>query len=168
MKYTNDIRKQFDSYLSEMNDSHLKSYIVERVIGQIVWYDQKSIEKQRLFMRLSITAIVLNAIIPVMVLLSDECVLVKVLIAGLSSTVGVINSIVALCGYKDLWIHYRSNCELLQSVLHRFFLRAGEFRQVADDETVLKDILATTCEQYFSKEFQTWASVANKDQPNGK
>lgn len=165
MKNSNDIKKQFDSYLDVMVDSSLKTYIVERVLDQIAWYDKKSAEKQAYFKTLSIVAIILNAIIPVMVLLSDNCVFVKLLIAGLSSSAGVISAIVGLCGYKELWIHYRSNCELLKSTLHRFFLRAGEFRQFADDEFALKDALVASCEQYFTKEFQTWVTVTSEERP---
>lgn len=165
MKSTNDINKQFDSYLNLMVDSPLKTYIVERVLGQIAWYDKKSADKQARFKSLSIVAIVLNAIIPVMVLLSDDCVFIKILIAGLSSSAGAISAIVVLCGYKELWIHYRSNCELLVSTLHRFFLRVGEFYQFADDESALKDALVANCEKYFTKEFQTWATVTNAERP---
>lgn len=167
MSRVNDIKKQFDPYLSGMNGSPLKSYIIDRVIGQIAWYDKKSIEKQKLFTMLSIMAIMLNAVIPVMVLLSDECLLVKVLIAGLSSAAGAISSIITLCSYKDLWVHYRSNCEMLQSILYRFFLRVGEFKQIANDEAVLKDTLVIACENYFTKEFQTWVSIADEDPLNG-
>ena len=35
MSRVNDIKKQFDPYLSGMNGSPLKSYIIDRVIGQI-------------------------------------------------------------------------------------------------------------------------------------
>lgn len=150
-----------------MNGSPLKSYIIDRVIGQIAWYDKKSIEKQKLFTMLSIMAIMLNAVIPVMVLLSDECLLVKVLIAGLSSAAGAISSIITLCSYKDLWVHYRSNCEMLQSILYRFFLRVGEFKQITNDEAVLKDTLVIACENYFTKEFQTRVSIADEDPLNG-
>lgn len=164
MGKSNDyIIKQFKPYLDEMENSPLKTYIEERVIDQIVWYDQKSAEKQTRFKQLTGANIILNAIIPIVVLLSDYGVFVKLLVTGLSSSAGAINAIVALCGYKDLWIQYRSNCELLKSTLHRFFLKAGEFRHIADDQSALMDALVVSCEEYFTKEFQTWVVVTNGD-----
>ena len=162
MEKTNDyIVKQFKPYLDEMENSSLKTYIEERVIDQIVWYDQKSAEKQTYFKRLTVANIILNAVIPIIVLFSKYGVFFKVLVTGLSSAAGAIGAIVSLCGYKDLWIQYRSNCELLKSTLHRFFLKAGEFRHIANDQSALMDALVVSCEEYFTKEFQTWVVVTN-------
>lgn len=155
-----DNHKQYQAYLDEMPDSTLKAYIIKRVIGQIEWYDQKSVEKQNLYKRFAIWAIILNAVIPVSVLLSDYGLFFKLLVTALSSVAGVCNAINSLCGYKDLWIQYRSNCELLKSVLHRFFLRAGEFHELANDEQQLLDALVVACEDYITKEFQSWVVVA--------
>ena len=154
---------QFKAYLDEMGNSPLKTYIEKRVLDQIIWYDQKSVEKQTRFKKLTIVNIILNAIIPIVVLFSDYGILVKALVTGLSSSAGAINAIVALCGFKDLWIQYRSNCELLKSTLHRFFLKSGEFRHIADDQSALMDALVASCEEYFTKEFQSWVVVTNGD-----
>ena len=165
MEKTSDyITTQFSTYLDEMENTPLKTYIEERVIEQIAWYDQKSAEKQTYFYRLTIANIILNAIIPTVVFLSDYGVFFKFLVTGLSTSAGAINAIVALCGYKELWIQYRSNCELLKSTLHRFFLKAGEFRHVAEDQAALMDALVVSCEGYFTKEFQTWVAVLNRQQ----
>ncbi len=162
MEMVNDyITKQFKPYLDEMEDSPLKTYIEERVIDQIIWYEKKSAEKQTRFKQLTIATIILNAIIPIIVLLSNYGVLVNILVTGLSSSAGAINAIAALYGYKDLWIQYRSNCELLKSTLHRFFLKAGEFQHIADDQAALMDALVVSCEEYLTKEFQTWVVVTN-------
>jgi len=162
MENSNDyITKQFNQYLDNMESSPLKTYIVERVIEQIAWYDQKSQKKQTSFKRFTVANIILNAIIPIVVLFSDYGVFVKALVTGLSSSAAAINAIVALCGYKDLWIQYRSNCELLKSILHRFFLKSGEFRHIAEDQSALMDALVVNCEEYFTKEFQTWVVVTS-------
>lgn len=164
MGKSNDyIIKQFQPYLDAMENSPLKTYIEERVIDQIIWYNQKSKKAQTRFKQLTVASIILNAIIPIFVLLSDYSIFFKLLVAGLSSSAGAINAIVALCGYKDLWIRYRSSCELLKSTLYRFFLKTGEFRHSADDQSALMETLAVSCEEYFTKEFQTWVVVTNGD-----
>lgn len=155
------ITKQYQPYLDKMEDTPLKSYIVERIIDQIKWYDKKSTEKQSRYKRLTIASVILNAAIPITVLLSDNNIVIKLLVATLSSASGAITAIIAVCGYKDLWVQYRSNCELLKSTLHRFFLCAGEFRHLKDDDNALLDALVVCCEEYLTKEFQTWVVVTN-------
>lgn len=153
---------QYQPYLDKMPDSSLKDYIVTRVINQIDWYDRKSINKQKMYKRLSIISIILNGIVPVAVLLSDFGIIVKLIIASLSSAAGIINAVVVLCNYKDLWVQYRLNCETLKSILYRFFLRTGEFENLTIDNSVLNNKLVSSCEELMTKEFQTWVSSTSK------
>lgn len=153
---------QYQPYLDKMPDSSLKDYIVTRVINQIDWYDRKSINKQKMYKRLSIISIILNGIVPVAVLLSDFGIIVKLIIASLSSAAGTINAVVVLCNYKDLWVQYRLNCETLKSILYRFFLRTGEFVNLTIDNSVLNNKLVSSCEELMTKEFQTWVSSTSK------
>ena len=156
---------QYQPYLDNMPDSFLKSYILTRVINQIDWYDKKSVHKQEMYKRLSVISIVLNGVIPVAVLLSDFGIIVKLIIATLSSTAGIINAVIALGNYKDLWVQYRLNCETLKSILYRFFLRSGEFEGFDGfdiDDPVLCNTLVTCCEGLMTKEFQSWISSTSK------
>ena len=155
-------KESFKPYLDKMESSDLKVYIEHRVLDQIMWYSKKSRENQECFRCFSILAIFLNAAIPIIVLFSDFSVFAKCLVAGLSSFAGAVNAVIALCRYQELWVQYRSNCEALKSVLYRFFLKTGEFKQIADDEAALMDMLVSRCEEYFMKEFQTWGNVVSE------
>lgn len=157
------ISKQYAPYLEKMPDSSLKSYVSGRVIEQIQWYDKKSAHCQKLFKRMAFASIILNACIPIAVLASDYCALLKFVVIGLSSAAGAINAISTLYQYKELWVEYRTNCELLKSILHRFFLHAGEFHNASDEQEML-DTLVISCEEYLTKEFQTWSVVVKGDQ----
>ena len=142
----------------------INTYITNRAIDQIVWFDQKSIEKQKRYKQLTILGIILNAVIPVLVLLSDYGLAIKILVAGLSSAAGALNTIVSFCGYKDLWIRYRSNCELLKSTLHRYFNGVGEFRRTENStDPTPEEILIEKCEECLTKEFQTWSAVTSEN-----
>lgn len=154
--------EQFRPYLDKMDDSSLKSYIIERVIKQIDWYDEKSCDKQSKYKGWSITTIILNGIVPVAVLLSDFGLAVQVLIATLSSAAGVIGAFLALANYKDLWIQYRMNCEALKSTLYSFFLRSGGFDNLSDD-AALGDMLVSRCEDLLTTEFRAWSTAVNVD-----
>lgn len=158
---TNNI-VQYQPYLDKMPDSSLKNYIISRVINQIDWYDRKSIDKQEMYKRLSVASIILNGVIPIAVLLSDYGIIIKLIIATLSSAAGIINTIVALGNYKDLWVQYRLNCETLKSILYRFFLRSGEFKGLDIDDPALHNTLVTCCEELMAKEFQAWLSSTSR------
>lgn len=157
---------QFQSYLDKMEDSTAKAYIINRVLIQIDWYDKKSVSKQRMYKRLSIVSIILNGLIPIAVLLSDYGIWVKLLIAALSSAAGILNSVIVLGNYKDLWIQYRSNCEMLKSTLHHFFMRSGDFAKLSNDPLDLQRELANSCEGFMAREFQTWISSTNNSTVN--
>lgn len=157
---------QYQPYLDKMPDSSLKNYIVTRVIKQIDWYDEKSVHKQERYKLLSIISIVLNGIIPVAVLLSDYGIIVKLVISSLSSAAGIINAVIALSNYKDLWVQYRLNCETLKSVLYRFFLCSGEFKGLDIEDPVFQHTFVTICEELMTKEFQSWLTSTNKATTN--
>lgn len=155
-----EIIKQFLPYLERMPDGPTKIYIQNRVIPQIDWYNGKSIVKQRRFKLLSVVTILLNALIPVATLLTEYEIAIRILIASISSAAVAINAILALCSYKELWVQYRSSCELLKSILYRFFNRSGEFHPIADQPDQCAQLLITLCEEHFTKEFQSWSSTA--------
>lgn len=156
---TYSIKDNFTPYLSKYTDNPIKQYIENRVLDQIDWYNKKSTEKQFYFKRLMIASIIINACIPVLTLLSDlPCgFFFKVIISIASSTAAVISSIITLCRFQELWTQYRSNCEILQSVLHRYFTKSGEFKNLLENEAF--DLLVTSCENYLTKEFQAWQSL---------
>ena len=158
----NSVMTQYKPYLDKMPDSVLKDYIITRVIDQIDWYDKKSIDKQNMYKHLSVLSIILNGVIPVVVLLSDYGMVIKVFIAALSSAAGILNTVIVLCNYKELWVQYRSNCEALKSILYRFFLRSGEFEGLDLNSPNLHSTLVTCCENLMTKEFQTWVSSTRK------
>jgi hypothetical protein len=112
-----------------------------------------------------VTSIILSAFIPIFTLLSDASygIIIKILITTLSSAITAISAIIALYNYRELWIQYRSNCEILKSVLHRFFTKCGEFNNV--DESKSYEMLVMSCEEYLTKEFQTWVA-SNTPQSN--
>lgn len=158
----NYILKEYQSYLRLLPDNNLKFYIQNRVIDQIKYYDDSAIKKQANYKFWSIISITLSGLIPIFTLLTDTGwgLAFKLIVTTLSSAVTAITASVTLCAYKELWIQYRTNCEILKSVLHRFFLKSGEFKGKTDSE--LLETLVLSCEEYLTKEFQTWASATNK------
>ena len=159
---TEKVTDQFRPFLERMQEGSAKDYIECRLLDQMQWYDSKSVEKQRHFKALSLAAIVINAVIPVMMLLSEYGIAVRVGIAAVSAAAGVISAVVNLCRYQALWVQYRAGCEYLKGVLYRYFMRIGEFAPVADDPAQCDRLLQSLCEDYFSNETGTWHSIASQ------
>ena len=164
-KNESDIRIQFQPYLQKIPDTTIKIYIQNRVIEQINWYATKSVEKQRRFKQLSIITVLLNATIPVVTFLSEYGITIRILIVSISSAAVAINAVLSLCSYKELWVQYRSSCELLKSILYRYFNRSGELRLIADNPEQCAQMLVTLCEEHITKEFQSWSSRVVQDFP---
>lgn len=153
--------KEFESYL-DVKDKNKNNYIVNRVIGQIIWYDKKSISYQHIYKKMSIISIILTSCIPVFTLFTryKYGIIASVIIAILSACSSVIISISSLCEYQKLWIQYRSICEMLKSILHRYFMQLGEFSN--NDACDNLKVLAFTCEEYMTKEYQLWTNQSRE------
>lgn len=149
-----------------IDDIAIRNYIDNRLLGQIEWYDKKSAIYQKKYKKWTIASAVLSAIIPILTLALEYSVVFKFAIAIISSIVSVISSILTLNKYKELWVQYRTNCEILKSVLHRYYTRTGEFNSSEDHENFKS--LVTSCENYLTKEFSTWSSTYRNQSHSSK
>ena len=159
---TEKVTDQFLPFLARMQDGPAKDYIKYRLFDQMQWYEKESAEKQRRFKALSLAAIVINAVIPVVTLLSEYGVAVRIGIAAFSAAAGVIGTVVNLCRYQDLWVQYRAGYEYLKGILYRYFMRIGEFSPDAEDPAQCDRQLQSLCEDYFSNENGTWHSITSQ------
>jgi len=154
---TYSVKDDYKQYIPTIKDERIKIYINNRVLDQIDWYDKKSAKNQADYKKCMVLSIVLSASIPVFTLLADKYgITIKLIITAISSTITAISAITALYNYRELWVQYRSNCEILKSVLHRFFTKCGEFSNIDDSKAY--EILVMTSEEYLTKEFQTWVA----------
>lgn len=155
------IYQEFEPYLSTCN-SFEKTYIEQRLINQIIWYDTSAIKKQNMYKHLTIASIILTSIIPVLSLFTGlkYGIIATILITMFSAGSSVILSIINLCEYHKLWVEYRSTCEILKSILHRYFMRANEFS--LQDQSSNLGLLISSCEEYMTKEYQTWTQLPHE------
>jgi len=160
-------KNDFAQYIPNIKNQNIKLYITNRVLRQIDWYDQKSNHNQKFYKIFMITSIILSAIIPILTLLLDNShnTFIKIIIITISSTITSISAISTLYNYKDFWIQYRTNCELLKSILFRYFTQSGEYKNI--DEQTSYEMLVMSCEEYMTKEFQTWL-YSNIDKKNNQ
>ncbi len=135
----------YDDYPKEQVE-----YLKNRVLDQIIWYDKKAAYNQKMFKKLSIYSFCISASIPVFTIFG-ECFGIKIVIALLGAVVSVISYIINICTYKDLWVQYRMNCEMLKSEISKFANKVSPY----NTDTAFS-VLVENCEQYFTKEFSKW------------
>lgn len=157
----NYIYQEFETYLNSCKPFE-KTYIEQRLIAQIIWYDKNSIKKQKYYKRLTIVSIVLTSFIPIFSLFTryKYGIIANIVITACSASSAAILSIINLCEYHKLWVEYRSTCEILKSILHRYFMRSNEFNSSDDNENL--NLLISLCEEYMTKEFQTWTQLSHE------
>lgn len=150
---------EFNSYKYE-NDL-IASYVKNRLIPQIKWYDSRSQQKQTRYKWLMGTSLSLGALVPI---LSGfrEYFIISGLVAIFGGTASVLLAVINLNEYQKLWIQYRTNCEILKSNLHRFSLGVGDYKHENQEDSFEK--LVISCEDYLLQEFSSWNAItSNKD-----
>lgn len=160
------IKYGFKRYLEITSDEKVKIYIEDRVLSQIDWYNIKSISNKRKYILLTIVSVSMSTVIPILTLYLSvyDDILIKMCIAIFSSIITAISSILALSKYKELWVQYRENCEIVKSFLYSFFTRQGQFNNLNDTESF--DRLVEICEHQFLIEFNKWDSAIKQHDGN--
>lgn len=154
------IKNEYKEYLCDL-DIKQKNYIKHRLIDQIIWYDENASKKQKKYKCLMIISIISTAIIPVLSLFTTYKygIIPTLIIAILSGMSSVLLSILNLCEYQKLWTQYRSTCEILKSILHRYLTGMSEFANIDKKERF--DLLVSSCEEYMIKEYETWTKLSH-------
>lgn len=135
-----------------------EAYVAHRIEEQIRYYEKKSSHNKKLFFRISIATIILNALIPIVSLLLPAAdIVTKLTITALSSSATILTSIQALCGAKDLWTKYRNNASHLTAKLHQYYAHTGPFVGKTPEEAFL--LLSEICETRMEDEYQQWTQI---------
>lgn len=164
---TKHLLEQCQPYLEELTLKE-SCYIKNRMIQQIMWYDEASTEKQKKYKIWTILSICLTATIPCLTILTNYefGVVISILIAILSGTSSAIISIINLCEYQKLWVEYRMNCEQLQSELYQYLTHSGRYSDLEKQKAF--SYLVGITEDSLKKESQTWINLNHMKVKNDK
>lgn len=127
--------------------------IIDRLEDQIGWYDRKSQSAQRVFKRIKVVEILSAALIPFLAAMSFPH--DKLVTAGLGVLITILEGLLHLNQYQQLWNTYRSTCEALKHEKYTYIARAASYANAADPRV----ILAERVESLVSQEHAQWSSV---------
>ena len=137
--------------------------IYARLENQIDWYDRKSSGAQRVFKRMKVVEILAASVIPFLAGVSLPY--GKLVIAGLGVSITILEGILHLNQYQQLWGNYRATCEALRHEKYTYLAGAGAYRGVADPRA----LLAERVESLVSQEDAKWSSLQQQvGKPEGK
>jgi Protein of unknown function (DUF4231) len=130
-----------------------------RLEDQIDWYDRKSRSAQRLFKRIKVVEILSAAMIPFLAAVPFQH--DKLVTAGLGVLITILEGVLHLNQYQQLWNTYRSTCESLKHEKYTYLAHAGPYAVAADPHAML----AERVESLVSQEHAQWTSF---QQQSGK
>jgi hypothetical protein len=130
--------------------------ITDRLEDQIEWYDRKSRSAQRIYKRIKIVEILSAAMIPLLAGLSFPH--DKIVTAGLGVLITILEGILHLNQYQQLWSTYRSTCEALKHEKYAYLGKAGPYTGAADPHV----LLAERIESLVSQEHAQWSSIQQR------
>lgn len=142
-----------DEGANKIENIDRNSYIEKRLNKQIRWYKICSKNMKYKFCALSLITIIVNAIIPIFVLMSEEFDFkFKVIVILLSSIASISTAVLQLFKYQELWIKYRITSQLLEKEKVSYETQVKKYKK---NEGTL-ELLIETCEDIMGRENEKW------------
>ena len=127
--------------------------IIDRLEDQIKWYYRNSRSARRIFKRIKVVEIFAAAMIPLLAGLTFPH--DKLVTAGLGVLITILEGILHLNQYQELWSTYRSTCEALKHEKYTYIASAGAYAGAANPHA----LLAERIESLVSQEHAQWNSI---------
>ena len=130
----------------------VQNYLKERVDDQINWYNKKSKFNQTWYKRLKSIAILCSVSIPFLTGFAERFGDSTIVVIGvLGVLIALIEGILSLNKYQELWLEYRKTTELLQREKILFATNSGPYQQ---EQKLTK--LVERCENIMGAENSSW------------
>lgn len=132
--------------------------IIRRLEDQIDWYDRKSRSAQRIFKRIKIVEIFAAAVIPLLAVSNFPH--GSLITAALGVLITILEGLLHLNQYQQLWSTYRSTCEALRHEKYMYLANAGLYAAATNPRA----LLAERVESLVSQEHAKWSSIQQAGQ----
>jgi len=146
-----------------MDHSTFEKYLSDRYLAEISWYDKKSMRNQIWYRTLQWSLIVLSALTPVVIALTQEAKPVPML-KSLSLITSVLVAILATSlktfKFEENWLNYRTTCETLKKEIHFFDAGIDEYKDSPDRE----GLFVKRVEALISRENTLWLTTLDEKQ----
>jgi len=127
--------------------------IMERLENQIEWYDNKSRSNRRWFKRIKVIEILGAALIPFLAAVTFHY--DKLVTAGIGVLITILEGLLHLNQYQQLWNDYRSTCEALRHEKYLYLGNAGPYATAPNPHALLAERIESTV----SQEHAQWTTI---------
>jgi hypothetical protein len=140
--------------------------VLIRLEQQIKWYGDRSSHCQRAYKRIKLIEIIAAALIPFLAALrvseadSQTRFAVGVLTAGLGVLITILEGVLQLYQYQQIWIAYRATAEAMKHEKFIYLARGGAYATASDPHA----LLAERVEVLGSQENSKWTSLVQQEQ----
>lgn len=140
------INKQFNLDIKD-------TYVKQRILSNLLWYEENAYMYRMRFILYSMISIVLSSSIPMIALWGGDVFGLKnkIIISIISTIISIISGYLFLRQPKERWYEYRKNAEVLKGILS---LKVID--RLSDRELLKK------AEGFFNKENENWYSKKEK------
>jgi hypothetical protein len=135
--------------------------IIARLEDQINWYDVKSSKCQKRYKWIKGIEIVAAALVPFLsaLHLSDVNSHLPITLGTVTALLGVLitvlEGVLQLNQYQQIWVTYRATCEALKHEKYTYIAKAGVYATASDPRALLAERMETIGSQENTK----WASL---------
>lgn len=138
-----------------------ETYLTERIDNQINWYGKKSSSYQSRYKILRIIAIGLAALIPFLTgLIESQDDLLKIVAGVCGVLIVIIEGLLSVFNYKDLWTKYRITSEALKREKTMFLTQAGFYQNKKNTF----QIFVQRAETIMAEENQNWVEIQKEEE----
>lgn len=156
-----DRNRELEYFVNKVENPDTRHYIQSRVVTEMEYYRSTCAKYKGQYIHFMTASIILGALIPVASVLSSSTTLMKVIIAGLGSSVTAINAYLGLNNSRDLWLTYRDTRNTLLRTLYYYFNNTSPFEKMSSQEEKDKQLIQA-CEKILANENSSWID-ANKE-----
>lgn len=145
----------------------IDEYIAKRVNDQIEWYDKKSQDAQNRYKFSQLIEICAAALIPLLSSYTANCRKMALLVGILGCIITAIEGMERLFKWHEMWIEYRTTCELLKYHLNLYLTHTGPYN---DDSESYENRFIRNIEDIIASENSKWKILneTKKDTIKGK
>ncbi len=145
-----------DEHKNNVASMNAPEYLEQRISDQIAWYGQKAAAAKWGYMSFRAVEILAAALIPLVLHFMDWSD-ARIIAATLGALVVVINGLLGVFGWHDIWKTYRTTAESIKH--HKFLFSTGCAPYDGDGAFFL---LVNNVENLISKENSDWREIATE------
>lgn len=144
--------------LEKIEDEMLRKYVAH----ELYTYAGRARFYKRCYYIFSILALCAPAIAAVVNSTFNENSENKLLISVLSTVATIATGIAGIVKFRESWVRYRSNCEIMKRETTEYVMRTGDYKDKTNTEEEAKVLFCSNLREQIEREEKDWADLRKR------